>query len=966
MTTTNLTVRHLDIIPTEEFAGSARGKDLLRRASGRFYTPHWMATDLAFRLDLPEFPNQTIRVVDPFCGDGRLIEAFARKIASSPDMKKRKWSFYLWDNDLDTLPSTVATLRHTIISLGLKCTIFHEVKDSFCGSREQYGSFDIVLTNPPWEALKPDQRELSKLSNSQRKSYETELKLYDRKIALHLPLSQPEKKLYGWGTNLSRCGLELSLNLLKAGGCCSIVLPSSVLADQVSAPLRRWMFGNFDLRKIDHYPAEVKAFDGVDQACVILEIARCEPENGLAPVITRYDRNRLVTGSQKTSLSSMDLDALSYRIPSELELGELSLLLKFSCFPKLSSFLTANGGDLWLGRELDETGHKSFTSDSGKIPFLKGRNIGRYRKLEDASLFLLPGSKTLPQSWGKDRIAWRDVSRRSQTRRMITTIIPGGNVTGNSLHVGYFTDESRTRLKALLGIMNSLAFEFQLRSHLGTGHVSLGSVREIRVPDLHDQEAVERIAILVTRALGGDRSAEADIEREVASLYGLSHPELMVLANHFPGLDRHFVDSLRDTRQPANTGRGKVKEQEKMHETKIPNHYTARLSELDLRTAIAVPPGGNWKNVPEDVPSNRIRSIRESYAAGGGSRSTYYGRLHPDRPSYTINTYFNRPGNGCHLHYDFAGGQHRVLSEREAARLQSFPDNFVFEGSHASIHKQIGNAVPPLLAFQIASMLGPPGQYVDLFSGAGGLSLGFKWAGWQPMVANDIEAPFLATYARNIHGETVCGDIRHEEVFKAIVKKAQASRDSSLPFFVIGGPPCQGFSTAGKRRSLADERNHLFNDFRSLIRTLKPDGFIFENVSGLVNMEKGAVFQAIKDELAIRGNRLNAWLLKAEEHGVPQRRTRLILASVPSHWPVSDPPAAITGFNKEPDLLEPLQPAVSTEAALSDLPPLSPGEDASMKPYLSPSKTPYQLLMRSQITPAEYLKSIGWNNRSPR
>src|SRR5438105_4499707 len=178
----------------------------------------------------------------------------------------------------------------------------------------------------------------------------------------------------------------------------------------------------------------------------------------------------------------------------------------------------------------------------------------------------------------------------------------------------------------------------------------------------------------------------------------------------------------------------------------IPNHYTARLSTLDLETAVCVPPGGNWKNIPVTVPSRRLESIRVSYAAGGGSRSTYYGRLHPDRPSYTINTYFNRPGNGCHLHYDYEGGQHRVLSEREAARLQSFPDNFLFSGSHLAVQKQIGNAVPPLLAYHIAKVLPIAGQYVDLFSGAGGLSLGFKWAGWEPIVANDIEPEFLDTY----------------------------------------------------------------------------------------------------------------------------------------------------------------------------------------------------------------------------
>src|SRR5271165_4143348 len=101
----------------------------------------------------------------------------------------------------------------------------------------------------------------------------------------------------------------------------------------------------------------------------------------------------------------------------------------------------------------------------------------------------------------------------------------------------------------------------------------------------------------------------------------------------------------------------------------IPNHYTARLSALDLEIAQAVPPGGNWKNIPQHIPSKRLEQIRESFAAGEGSRSTYYGRLHPNRPSYTVNTYFNRPGNGCHLHYDSDGTQDRVLSEREAARL---------------------------------------------------------------------------------------------------------------------------------------------------------------------------------------------------------------------------------------------------------------------------------------------------------
>ena len=155
-----------------------------------------------------------------------------------------------------------------------------------------------------------------------------------------------------------------------------------------------------------------------------------------------------------------------------------------------------------------------------------------------------------------------------------------------------------------------------------------------------------------------------------------------------------------------------------------------------------------------------------------------------------------------------------MLSEREAARLQSFPDSFVFCGNHCSIQKQIGNAVPPLLAYQIAKALPWTGQYIDLFSGAGGLSLGFTWAGWEPIVANDIDASFLETYRRNVHESVVHGDIRDQEIVGKLCEIVQAKRRANMPLLVLGGPPCQGFSTAGNKRSEADQRNHLFAEFR--------------------------------------------------------------------------------------------------------------------------------------------------------
>lgn len=100
--------------------------------------------------------------------------------------------------------------------------------------------------------------------------------------------------------------------------------------------------------------------------------------------------------------------------------------------------------------------------------------------------------------------------------------------------------------------------------------------------------------------------------------------------------------------------------------------------------ACYIPEGGNWTDIPLSVTDRRLEGIRAT-----GGRTTYYGRLRWDAPSYTIATYFNRVGNGCNLH----PSQLRVMSTREAARFQSFPDDFVFVGSKASQYKQIGNAV---------------------------------------------------------------------------------------------------------------------------------------------------------------------------------------------------------------------------------------------------------------------------------
>lgn len=384
------------------------------------------------------------------------------------------------------------------------------------------------------------------------------------------------------------------------------------------------------------------------------------------------------------------------------------------------------------------------------------------------------------------------------------------------------------------------------------------------------------------------------------------------------------------------------------------NHYAAKLSDLDMQIVNCVPPGGNWKDIPETIPSQRLAQIRESYKAGKGSRSTYYGRLRPEMPAYTINTYFNRPGNGCNMHYE----QNRTLSQREAARLQTFPDSFEFKGSITAVNKQIGNAVPVLLAYQIAEQIPFKGQFVDLFCGAGGLALGFVWSGWKPVIANDIDKNAIETHKANIGGLTICGDINEENVFNTIVNTALKAKQEhpDLPLFVLGGPPCQGFSTANTRRGVRDMRNWLFKSYAKIVKAINPDGFVFENVKGITNLDGGRFFEVVKTELETCVDKIKINKVNAADFGIPQRRDRVIIIGGDKQLVDKFTLVPITGVYKEGQIGI-LPQIIGVKEALKDLPIIAHAEDGSKKEYIYEASNPFQRLMRGKIQPKEYLDS---------
>jgi len=370
------------------------------------------------------------------------------------------------------------------------------------------------------------------------------------------------------------------------------------------------------------------------------------------------------------------------------------------------------------------------------------------------------------------------------------------------------------------------------------------------------------------------------------------------------------------------------------------NHIAPRFSKLELEMVQHIPPGGNWQDIPESVPSQRLAQIRRN----GGGRTTYYGRLRWNKPSYTISTYFNRMGNGCHIHPE----QNRLISIREGARLQSFPDSYRFHGSKASIYKQIGNAVPPLLGFVIASSLrhrirSP--YFVDLFAGAGGLSEGFRMGGLTPVAGIEIDESFFQTYKKNL-GSTdgngfVCGNVCEARNQKKIVDES-----SSFDVDVIaGGPPCQGFSLAGWFNP-SDLRNQLFKEFVSMVAHLSPKIFILENVLGMLSMDKGGFVRKMISEFESIGYYVSMpWKLNAADYGVPQLRKRVFLVGS-SQRSEFLPPSPI--FDEEH--------YATVKDAIFGLPPLEPGDGEDSIEYNLEAHSNYQRFLMGEIDAESFIQ----------
>ena len=167
--------------------------------------------------------------------------------------------------------------------------------------------------------------------------------------------------------------------------------------------------------------------------------------------------------------------------------------------------------------------------------------------------------------------------------------------------------------------------------------------------------------------------------------------------------------------------------------------------------------------------------------------------------------------------------------------------------------------------------------FIDLFAGAGGLSLGLEQAGFTPIFVNEIVPQFNETYRKN-------RNLSDDQYFVGDIKELNERINEFLPRFenvdlVCGGPPCQGFSMANRQRIIDDPRNQLYKEYLKLLSAVRPKFFIMENVRGMSNKweEIKENFETYLNSEQEEKYQFTSYLLYAEDFGVPQHRERFIV-----------------------------------------------------------------------------------------
>ena len=220
---------------------------------------------------------------------------------------------------------------------------------------------------------------------------------------------------------------------------------------------------------------------------------------------------------------------------------------------------------------------------------------------------------------------------------------------------------------------------------------------------------------------------------------------------------------------------------------------------------------------------------------------------------------------------------------------------------------------------------------LDLFAGAGGFSAGLdKIKNMKTVVAVDFDKYATATFQKNFKDAyVITGDLTDQKIKDKIIK---VSKDRKVNM-IVGGPPCQGFSLKGKNLGFDDPRNFLFLEYFALVKAIKPEVFVIENVKNILNSENGYFKNQIIEKFSSLGYIINYGVLNAKNFGVPESRERAII---------------IGSLTRSIDLPVGGKKSVTVRDAISDLAYLESGEGIFECDYKNAPESAYQKKLRGK------------------
>ena len=825
------------------------------------------------------------------------------------------------------------------------------------------GGFDIVVTNPPYKNLKAESSHYA-TADQQRRDKRSYAAVGGQAAARFPYAACGVLNLYKLFVE------EICDRYLAPGGWCSLLLASSILSDKSCARLRTHLLETCSIRSLRLIAESSRYIDASQALCAML--------------FRKGERTErvFIDGSfagdlKKGALADIEdvLDQSTGNALLVLTGGEYRIRRQMKAHPTIGQIPYIRN----LRGELDLTEQKgAISARPTAYPLLRGRHIGYYRLMDRPEEeyvredFVRTAAKR-PYIF-RPRLACQQIANMAKKRRVCFAYVPEGHVLANSCNFIALEDNpDGVDLYFLMGVLNSSLIDWYFRLTSSNNHINNYELDGFPIPLGYSRK--EELSAAVRSYL--DRPEEAllgKIDAMVYEAYGIAGEDrpgpgpaeggedlagafCRDLGHIVPGVTeeecRRVLAGVGSARELGLAGKpdatafekrvmeGMEKKYRALQAGQVLNHTTFKLSALDMEMIRPIPQGGSWRDIPPETVQKSRRLMRITQTGG---RTTLYGRIDYARPSYTITTYFNRPGNGTYVHpvHD------RVLSVREAARLQTFPDSYLFCGNKSDMLRQVGNAFPVLLAYRLGrTILEKTGcrTSVDLFSGAGGMTHGFWQAGIRAAVANDIDESACVTLAvNNPEIKVLWGDVTDGRVRERIIRQGQAAGAD----IICGGPPCQGFSLAGFRKK-DDPRNELFRHFVDIVSAVRPKVIVFENVEGLLSFQNGRTYRDIITLFSQLGYRTEGRKLLASDYGVPQRRRRVVIICTRRDMDIL--PGALYP--------EPVTPEedrqVTAYEALRDLEQVPCGEDAR---YEGEYTSPLLRCLKGRVSMEAYFRSL--------